>query len=181
MPIIHATNYGKLYGILTGRRTVSADEKQFLQDTLNPKGKTFATVKENVADDPHRSTVIDYGVVEAVFPDDTSGTKHQLFNLRTEDGFLVKVAHNITLAPRVPDLKKGNPLGIKGDFIPRDELLRLPLPDDLEIGDVKKFLKDPAITGLLHWTHRPTSSNPKHENGGIVVFTPGSDYEKVCQ
>ena len=47
------------------------------------------------------------GTIVRVLPDDTDGSRHQRFIVRLDSGHTVLIAHNIDLAPRVADLKKG--------------------------------------------------------------------------
>jgi len=48
------------------------------------------------------------GIVKAVLPDDNQGSKHQKMILKLENGLTVLIAHNIDLAPRIDELKKGS-------------------------------------------------------------------------
>ena len=50
------------------------------------------------------------GIVKAVLPDDNQGSKHQKMILKLENGLTVLIAHNIDLAPRIDELKKGGQL-----------------------------------------------------------------------
>ena len=70
------------------------------------------------------------GMVIRVLPDDRQGIRHQKFILRLPSGQSLLVAHNIDLAPRIPDLKKGDRISFTGEYEwnPRG--------------------------GVLHWTHK---------------------------
>ena len=89
-----------------------------------------------------RSDVVleDAGVVIKVLPDDNKGSRHQRFILRMESG-TVLVAHNIDLAPRVPNLDTGDTIRFKGEYEYNQK------------------------GGVIHWTHH----DPKgyHEGGWL--------------
>ena len=76
-----------------------------------------------------------------VLRDDNDGSRHQRFLVRTTDGASILVAHNIDLAPRVPDLVGGDPITLFGQF------------ECNERG------------GVLHWTHRAPRGD--HAEGWI--------------
>lgn len=70
------------------------------------------------------------GEVYRVLEDDTRGIQHQRFLLHTASGQSLLIAHNIDLAPRLPNLKVGDRVGFSGEYIYNDK------------------------GGLVHWTHR---------------------------
>ncbi|MFO1395197.1 MAG: DUF3465 domain-containing protein [Steroidobacteraceae bacterium] len=81
------------------------------------------------------------GVVVKVLPDDTSGSPHQRFLLELPSGQTVLVAHNIDLAPRVPDLSTGDTVEFHGiyEWNPKG--------------------------GVIHWTHGDPAGH--HEAGWL--------------
>ena len=60
--------------------------------------------------DSQRSDVQVEGVGEVVrvLPDDNKGSRHQKFILRLDNNLTILIAHNIDLAPRIPNLRKGD-------------------------------------------------------------------------
>ena len=69
------------------------------------------------------------GVVDRLLPDDTEGSRHQRFILRLPSGHTVLVSHNIDLAPRLSNLRVGDPVAFRGEY------------------------EWNARGGVIHWTH----------------------------
>ena len=70
------------------------------------------------------------GVVVKVLRDDLKGSRHQKFILKGVAGQTVLVAHNIDLAPRIDDLKKGDRIEYFGEY------------------------EWNSRGGIIHWTHK---------------------------
>lgn len=78
------------------------------------------------------------GEIVALLEDDTYGSHHQRL-LITVKGRpkTILIAHNIDLAPRIPNLRKGDIIHFTGKYIWNDK------------------------GGVLHWTHHdPSGRNP---------------------
>ncbi|WP_353110479.1 DUF3465 domain-containing protein [Salinisphaera dokdonensis] len=89
------------------------------------------------------------GKVSAVLRDDTRGSQHQRFILRLADGHTVLVAHNIDLAPRIPQLQRGDIVRFKGVYEWNPE------------------------GGVVHWTHH----DPAGRHAGGWLRHNGQVYE----
>jgi hypothetical protein len=83
------------------------------------------------------------GVVEKIFADDNKGSRHQKFTVKLKNNKSILVVHNIDLCQRVKALKVG---------------------DIIEFYGVYQWNR---FGGLVHWTHRPKSSQEQHKAGWI--------------
>lgn len=81
------------------------------------------------------------GLVKAILRDDNDGSRHQKFILVLKNGLSILVAHNIDLAPKIPNLKKGDVVEFYGEYEYNPK------------------------GGVLHWTHRDPQS--RHESGWL--------------
>lgn len=85
---------------------------------------------DRIGADEDQSQVQGNGVVARLLPDDDSGSRHQRFILRLPSGQTLLVAHNISLAPRIDDLRVGDTVEFSGEYAWNDQ------------------------GGVVHWTHR---------------------------
>jgi len=73
------------------------------------------------------------GTITRILADDNEGGRHQRFILRLASGQTLLVAHNIDIAPRVPNIVLGATVEFKGIYEYNEE------------------------GGVIHWTHRDPS------------------------
>lgn len=69
------------------------------------------------------------GTIAKILPDDLKGSRHQRIILQISSGHTVLIAHNIDLAPRIPDLQQGDTLRFFGEYEWNEK------------------------GGVIHWTH----------------------------
>ncbi|TLU66735.1 DUF3465 domain-containing protein [Thalassotalea litorea] len=81
------------------------------------------------------------GKVQTLLADDNKGSRHQRFILRVSPSQTVLVAHNIDLAPKITDLKKGDLVEFYGEY------------------------EWNSKGGVIHWTHH--DPNKKHIDGWL--------------
>lgn len=81
------------------------------------------------------------GRVIKVLADDLEGSRHQRFLVELPSGLSILIAHNIDLAPRVPDLEKGASITIRGEYEWNEK------------------------GGVIHWTHHDPQG--RHEAGWV--------------
>src|ERR1043166_2173323 len=69
------------------------------------------------------------GTIDRLLADDLDGGRHQRFIVRLPSGQTILIAHNIDLAARIADLKKGDTVSFYGEYVWN------------------------AQGGTVHWTH----------------------------
>ena len=81
------------------------------------------------------------GIVKKVLRDDLDGSRHQRFLLRLSNNQTLLVAHNIDLAPRIPDLQAGDRVAFYGEYEWNNQ------------------------GGVIHWTHHDPAG--RHVDGWL--------------
>lgn len=81
------------------------------------------------------------GRIRKVLPDDNQGSRHQRIIIRLSHGQTLLIAHNIDLAPRVPDLKAGEMIRFYGEYEWNNQ------------------------GGVIHWPHKDPGG--KHPHGWL--------------
>ncbi len=81
------------------------------------------------------------GSVKAILKDDLQGSRHQKFILNISGGHTLLVSHNIDIAPRIDNLKKGDTVGFSGEYEWNEK------------------------GGVVHWTHH--DPDKKHVGGWL--------------
>ena len=118
-----------------------------VSSSLLPKPAVIPTSKSNndiLAAFKNQSSDVQVrgkGVVSRLLRDDNEGSRHQKFILKLTNGQTVLVSHNIDLAPRISDLKKGDNIEYYGEYEWNEK------------------------GGVLHWTHDDPAG--RHEDGWL--------------
>jgi hypothetical protein len=89
------------------------------------------------------------GEVVAVLPDDTRGAEHQRFLVSVAPDHTVLISHNIDLAPRVEDIRRGDTVYFRGQYEWNDR------------------------GGVVHWTHH----DPRGRRPGGWIERRGRRYD----
>jgi len=111
-------------------------------------GETVAASQnsEQLLADAYKTQRSDFQVqstasVVKLLPDDNNGSRHQRFLVRLNSGQTLLIAHNISLAARIDDLKEGDNIEFYGEYEWNNK------------------------GGVIHWTHR--DPNGRHVSGWI--------------
>ena len=96
-----------------------------------------------------KQQVLVKGIIIRLLAVDTDGDAHQRFIIRLDNGQTLLIAHNIDLAPRIPNIKTNQVVYAYG---------------------VYEYNRE---GGVVHWTHR--DPNGRHEDG--FLYYNGVQYE----
>ncbi len=81
------------------------------------------------------------GIIKKILPDDVIGSQHQRFTVQIMHGKTVLVIHNIDIAGKISDLKKGEKITFQGEYQWNSQ------------------------GGMVHWTHK--DPHGKHPDGWV--------------
>ncbi|MEE2603970.1 MAG: DUF3465 domain-containing protein [Pseudomonadota bacterium] len=116
-PIIAAVTVLALYGLDYLR-----DDSTISQPSVHaPQTESAAVAGDRAIQAAYENRQSDVqvegaGRVVKVLPDDNEGSRHQKFILELASGQTLLIAHNIDLAPRIPDLREGDRVSFYGEY-----------------------------------------------------------------
>ncbi|MHB8051442.1 MAG: DUF3465 domain-containing protein [Coriobacteriia bacterium] len=102
---------------------------------------TDQTIENAYEDRRNDLQVAGSGTVIRTLADDHDGSRHQRFILELESGHTLLIAHNIDVAPRIPDVREGDTVEFYGVYEYNDQ------------------------GGVIHWTHHDPEG--LHEGGWL--------------
>jgi len=116
-PIIAAVTVLALYGLDNLRDDSAVSQAP----TQAPQTTSAAVAGDQVIQAAYENRQSDVqvegaGRVVKVLPDDNKGSRHQKFILELASGQTLLIAHNIDLAPRIPDLHEGDRVSFYGEY-----------------------------------------------------------------
>jgi len=91
----------------------------------------------------------DTGEVVKLLKDDLDGSNHQRFIVKLPNGKTVLIAHNIDIAPRINEIKVGDAVTFRGEYVYNTK------------------------GGIVHWTHHDPSGDI---DGGWIKYQ-GKEYQ----
>lgn len=91
----------------------------------------------------------DTGEVVKLLKDDNDGSRHQRFIVKIPNGKTVLIAHNIDLAPRIDEIKVGETINFRGEYVYNTK------------------------GGIVHWTHH----DPAGRIAGGWIHYQGKEYQ----
>ena len=111
--------------------------------TTQPEPRSDNDEVFRVAFEQHRRNfqVEGEGVVKRILSDDNDGSRHQRFIIELKSGQTLLMAHNIDIAPRIPELQAGDEVMFRGEYEWN--------PDG----------------GVIHWTHHDPTG--RHSAGWL--------------
>ncbi len=117
------------------------EEHQPQSPQIEQSSQSLAAAVQNRA---HKIWVSGRAEVVALLPDDTQGSRHQrILIVPPGSNKTVLIAHNIDIAPRIKNIKKGDSISFAGEYIWNEK------------------------GGVLHWTHHDPQGRKK---GGWLEF-----------
>ena len=108
-----------------------------------------SALDDAIAHQRRRVQVDGIGIVTKILREDRTGSPHQKFLVELPSGRTVLIAHNIDLAPRIPDLAAGASIEFRGEYVWNERW------------------------GVVHWTHRDLH----HQHADGYLKYAGSIYQ----
>lgn len=123
----------------------STSVESYNNQTARPSADqpSLAGIADLYAKKTSQVQVEDSGVVVKVLSDDSNGSRHQRFLVKVATGQTLLFAHNIDLAARVENIKVGDLVEFRGEYIYNPK------------------------GGIVHWTHHDPQG--KHHAGWIKL------------
>ena len=133
-------------GLIPGRGT---DTAVIQGSEQTPEAHDLRVISEAYRAQRSDVQVRGVGTVKKVLRDDLDGSRHQRFLLRLDNNQTLLVAHNIDLAPRIDNLRKGDRVAFYGEYEWNNQ------------------------GGVLHWTHH----DPRGRHVGGWLKHQGRTYQ----
>ncbi len=123
-------------------------------ESTQVKAEPVALTSSNALEDAYARKLSDVwlegqGEVVKLLADDNKGARHQKFLVSISNGKTLLFAHNIDLAPRIDDLKVGDTISFRGEYVYNPK------------------------GGVMHWTHH----DPKGQQAGGWIILNGKTYQ----
>lgn len=140
-----------LLGLATILAYTAVDQDKGSTPSITEESKSYGTTSDLEVSYKNRASNVQVrgqGTVVRILPDDTEGSRHQKFILKTGNNLTILVSHNIDLAPRINNLEKGDSISFFGEY------------------------EWNSKGGVIHWTHH----DPDGSGSGGWVRHAGALY-----
>ncbi len=128
---------------------LALDETELSDRVFDQPGDAELTLAEAYKNRQSDLQVRGSGQVVRILADDNDGSRHQRFILRVSAEQTILIAHNIDLAPRIPNLEEGDDVHFFGEYEWNDR------------------------GGVIHWTHH----DPQGRHVGGWLKHQGKTYQ----
>lgn len=119
----------------------SSDAEQSVPQAVESGAYHNAAIMQAFRDQRSNVQVLGQGIVQRVLPPDNDGNPHQRFIVRIAPDHTVLLAHNLTLAEEIKNLRRGEQVSFYGEYEWNDR------------------------GGVIHWTHNDPQG--RHADGWI--------------
>lgn len=119
----------------------SSDAEQSVPQAVESGAYDNAAIMQAFRDQRSNVQVLGQGIVQRVLPPDNDGNPHQRFIVRIAPDHTVLLAHNLTLAEEIKNLRRGEQVSFYGEYEWNDR------------------------GGVIHWTHNDPQG--RHADGWI--------------